>query len=361
MRIDDQQAAQQLEQMFKSAEELYLQQCIPDVNPSLIPIADDLFKSPTKSYREALLGCGLAKLLNPAINIRHPYINHGDDAFNGRTMDEKVINPFLRARHIPASKGPYLATFRRSVKFVTETAQGLRDKKGYQAFLSYLEAFENATSKEEVKNLLLYLLYRFVQLREEHNIQLMRVNRLSLDQIDSVIGFLLQTRSGGYIPVLLTVAMLETLNQRFNLAWNIDWQDINVSDRAANVAGDITIRQNEQTIFVLEVTERSLESQRVRDVFETKMSIHQISDYLFIVTVSSIDESVQKEVVKYFRQNYDINILELRPWIRHLLSITGAAGRQMFVDKFIELIDRNNISSVIKTAWNEAIKQVLAQ
>lgn len=118
MKIDDQQAAQQLEQMFKSAEGLYLQQCIPDVNPSLIPIANDLFKSPTKSYREALLGCGLAKLLNPAINIRHPYMNHGDDAFNGRTMDEAA------------------------------TAQGLRDKKGYQAFLSYLEAFEKATNEE---------------------------------------------------------------------------------------------------------------------------------------------------------------------------------------------------------------------
>ncbi|WP_322496648.1 hypothetical protein [Chloroflexus sp.] len=176
-----------------------------------------------------------------------------------------------------------------------------------------------------------------------------------------MISILLQTRSGGYIPVLLTVAMLETRNQRFNLEWNIGWQDINVSDRAAHVAGDITVRQNEQTIFGLEVTERSLESQRVRDVFETKMSIHQIPDYLFVVTASSIDEQIQKEVVKYFHQNYDINILELRPWIRHLLSITGAAGRQMFVDKFIELIDRNNISSVIKTAWNEAIKQVLEQ
>ncbi|WP_322496647.1 hypothetical protein [Chloroflexus sp.] len=172
MNIDYQQALPRLEQMFRSAEELYLQQSIPDINPSLIPIADDLFKSPTKSYREALLGCSLAKLLNPAINIRHPYINHGDDAFNGRTMD---VNPFLRLWHIPASKGPYLATFRRSVKFVPETAQGLRNKKGYQAFLSYLEALEKATS-EEIKNLLLYLLYRFVQLREEHNIQLMRVN-----------------------------------------------------------------------------------------------------------------------------------------------------------------------------------------
>lgn len=346
MNIDDyQQAAKQLEQMFKSAEELYLQQCIPDVNPSLIPIADDLFKSPTKSYREALLGCGLAKLLNPAINIRHPYMNHGDDAFNGRTMDEKVINPFLRARHIPASKGPYLATFRRSVKFVAETAQGLRDKKGYQAFLSYLDAFEKASS-EEVKNLLLYLLYRFVQLREEHNIQLMRVDRLSLDQLDTVIDILLQTRSGGYIPVLLTVAMLETLNQRFGLAWNIEWQGINVSDRAANVAGDITVRQNEQTIFVLEVTERPLEVQRLRDVFETKMSTHNIRDYLFVVTVSSMDEQVQKEVVKYFRQNYDINILELQPWIRHLLSITGATGRQIFANKLIELIDKDTISSI---------------
>ena len=105
------------------------------VESSVIGAADVLFASATQSYREALLGCGLAPLLDRSKNIRHPYASHSTDAFNGRTLDEQVINPFLHDRMIPASKGPYLATFRRSVKFIPETAQGLRDKIGYQSVL----------------------------------------------------------------------------------------------------------------------------------------------------------------------------------------------------------------------------------
>ena len=65
---------------------------------------DALFNSRTQAYREAMLGCVLARIQNRAINIRLPYVGQGDDAFNGRTLDEQVINPFLTTNRIPCSR-----------------------------------------------------------------------------------------------------------------------------------------------------------------------------------------------------------------------------------------------------------------
>src|SRR5437773_1032521 len=75
-----------------------------------------LFDSRTQSYREVALGCAVIKYFDSSVDLTLLYINLGRNSYNGRTLDEKVINPFLQANEMPASKGPYLATFRRSVK-----------------------------------------------------------------------------------------------------------------------------------------------------------------------------------------------------------------------------------------------------
>lgn len=49
-----------------------------------------LMASNTQAFREALIGCALARILDREIDLRLPYMNQGDNAFNGRTLDEKV-------------------------------------------------------------------------------------------------------------------------------------------------------------------------------------------------------------------------------------------------------------------------------
>jgi len=201
-------------------------------------------------------------MLDRSINIRFPYMNQGPDAFNGRTLDERVVNPFLQDRMIPCSKGPYLASFRRSVRFIPATAGGLRDKDGYNAFLEYITALE-AANEAKARTLVLYLLYRFVVLRDAANISLSRISRFSLEQYQALMGRLLQVQSGGIIPVLLSVAMLHTIQRCYELQWEIAWQGINVADKASGVGGDITVTQDGDIILAIEVTERPIEKARV--------------------------------------------------------------------------------------------------
>jgi len=144
-QIDYAAARKRLDKAFAEAEVDFGKEQIAQVSSGTETAADTLFESGTQAFREALVGCALARILDQGFDIRLPYVKQGDDAFNGRTLDERVVNPFLHEKEIPSSKGPYLSALRRNVSFVKETAKGLRDKAAYGAFLRFLG--ESATSR----------------------------------------------------------------------------------------------------------------------------------------------------------------------------------------------------------------------
>ncbi|MGH9957017.1 MAG: restriction endonuclease, SacI family [Pyrinomonadaceae bacterium] len=278
--LDYRQATTLLEDLFAEAEAAYLNNDPPTGGQVAVPLAT-LFASATQSYREALLGCGLARLLDRSINIRRIYINQGADAFNGRTLDERVVNPFLHDHMVPSSRGPYLAVFRRNVELRPETGAGLRDKAGYAAVLDVVDALETA-EPDNARAIVLCLLYGFVAMRETATISLARISRLSLEQYDALIANLLQVQSRGLIPVLLVVAMLHTIKACYSLTWDIEWHGINVADRASGAGGDITVKKGRNILLAIEITERPIDRARIVSTFTTKIVRGGIEDYLFV-------------------------------------------------------------------------------
>lgn len=356
--LDYGQAATLLAELFAEAEAAYQARTQPAVSADVQRAADGIFASATQAYREVLLGCGLARLLDRSINIRHPYINMGDDAFNGRTLDEKVVNPFLQDRLIPCSRAPYLSSFRRSVKFVPETAKGLRDREGYAALLDYIGALENG-DEAAVRLLVVYLLYRFVVLRDASNIPLSRISRLSLEQYDALVGSLLQVQSGGLIPVLLTVAMLRTIQKCFGLAWVIEWQGINVADASSGAGGDVTVKQGDELVLAIEVTERPIEKARVVSTFNTKIVRAGIADYLFVYANAQPADEARAAARTYFSQGHEINFLQVQEWIVNNLGTIGAKCRGIFTQEVLGLFDTPQVPAKIKVSWNDVVKAVV--
>jgi hypothetical protein len=357
--IDYEKAAEILAELFVAAEDAFQGNTVPDVEVGIQDAADRLFASATQSYREALIGCGLARMLDRSINIRHPYMSQGVDAFNGRTLDEKVVNPFLQDRMIPCSKGPYLASFRRSVDFTPATSVGLRDKKGYNALLDYVSALE-AANESEARGLVLYLLYRFVVLRNAANIQLSRISRLSLEQYQALVGRLLQEQSGGLIPVLLSVAMLHTIKACYGLTWKIEWQGINVADKASGVGGDITVTIDGNVILAIEVTERSIEKARVVSTFNTKIVMAGIEDYLFIYSNSLPTDDARQAARTYFTQGHEINFLQVAEWIVNNLGTIGAKCRTIFTQEILALFGTPDVPASVKMSWNNIVKELIS-
>ena len=254
---------------------------------------------------------------------------------------------------------PFLSAFRRNVQFVAETARGLRDQAGYSAFLNYVSALETAADSQEIREKLSYLLYRFVALRDSSNVSLSRIHRLSLEQYEILIGELLGTPSGGILPVLLSVALFETLKKRFDLGWRVEWQGINVADRASGAGGDITIRKDDSIVLAIEVTERPINRARVISTFRTKISPQSIEDYLFLFTSTPPSEDALAAARQVFAQGHDVNFLSVQPWIINALGVIGPTGRNLFTDEFLALLGGQGIPSTIKVAWNDRIRAIV--
>jgi hypothetical protein len=357
--VDYECARDILNQLFSEAEIEFRSNTAPVVDGGFSAAVDTLFSSSTQSFREVALGCGLVRLLDKGADLRLPYASQGPNAYNGRTLDERVVNPFLHDRQVPASKGPYLATFRRSVRFDDDTRGGVRDKAGYDAFLEVLRHFEAADNDKGIRTLLRFLLMRFVGLRGASQVALARIKRLHLDQYKTLFNSLLETPSGGLLPVLLTVAMFKTVQQCYGLNWVIEWQGINVADKAAAAGGDVTIRESGEILCAVEITERPIDRSRVVSTFNSKISPNAIEDYLFVFTGSPPALGARQIATQYFSQGHDVNFVDLKPWLFDCLAMVGGRCRILFTKTFLDLMDAREVPATLKVKWNDLVKRLL--
>lgn len=360
MPVDLGQLRRILERSFTSAERAFLEGQPPSVPSDFASNCEVVFSSSTQAYREVLVGCVLAKIGDKSTDIRLPYVKLGANAFSGRSLDERVVNPFLREKSVPSSKGPYLSVFRRSVKFDDSTGTGLKDKTGYEAFLALLSRIEQEEEDTSLLGLLDYVMYCFVGLREAAKIELIRMERISLSQYKELISGLLQNPSGGLFPVVLVLSMVETVSHVFSLSWEVEHQGINVADIAAGVPGDITVRQNGSPLLSIEVTERAVDYSRVRGTFKDKIAAMAVLDYVFLVHVESIDDEARQQAEKYFAQGYDVNFVDIKEWLANTLVTVGRHGRRFFQERLVEHLGQDQVPRALKVAWNEQMEKLIA-
>lgn len=313
-----------------------------------------LFESPTQAYREVLLGVVLARWADRRIDITKPYAKQGADAFNGRSLDEEVVNPFLHDNRIPSSRGPFLGVFRRSVRYTPATREGLRDKEGYDALLRLIERLQAMEDEAEIVDLLDRVLGRFYALREEAQVSISRLQRISLEQAKALTTGLLAVPSGGRFPVMVVEATLTAINQRFELGWMIEVQGINVADAVGHAGGDIQVSLDGETVFAAEVTERPIGVDRVVATFQAKVAPNAIGDYLFLTT-DGVDDQAKAQARAYFALGHEVNFINIADWVGHTLASLGPEGRMAFFGTMVELLDRDQTPVALKTAWNSEI------
>jgi hypothetical protein len=358
--IDLNTARNVLDKAFADVECDYIEGRATHIPNDLEKFYDLLFESKTQAYREVLLGCILARIVNRKVDVRLPYVQQGELAYSGRTLDEKVINPFLHKSKIPSSKGPFLSVFRRSVTFTKDTRSGLRDQEGFDAMLKVLDTV-NRANKQKLRQILYYHLYRFILLRELSQIDVIKPKRLSLPQSEEIISSLISTASGGRFPVLLVVATFVAIKERFRLNWDIKVQGINVADSTSDAGGDVTIVENGNIVLAAEVTERRVDKSRVVATFDTKIAPCGIEDYLFVVKDNNDIAAAMDQARRYFSQGYEVNFVEIKCWICAVLAVLGAKGRAAFVRELTNSISAEGIPAALKQAWNEVVLHLTSE
>ncbi len=353
--LDYSEAARVLESAFQGVDGQSVD--VPFIDaPALLASLELVFASKTGSYREALLGVVLATIVAPDADVTKPYVSQGADAFNGRTLDERVVNPFLGSVRIPRTSGPYLNVFRRQVQFTAATTDKVRDKKGFAAMLAIVDAVQGADSIFRMQ-LLNECLRRFAVLRDAATVAVERVERLSFDQWRALVEQLLATQSGGLLPVVLVQAGLESLGLLTGGTWRVMTQGINEADAARGAGGDITTRAGQQVLDVLEITERPIGAERVSSTFQNKMMPNGLRDYQFIAPTATVSPQAKLEAERYLAQGHEVEFADTFGWLSSLLVVLGPRGRRLFMNRLVELL--GPVPTRIRIAWNLALAAVL--
>ena len=358
MSIDYEQARVLLESSYTEAESLFLKDSPPPAPDHLGQACKVVFASRTQAYREVLLGCLLARIQDKGIDIRQPYVRQGANAFSGRSLDERVVNRFLQDKRIPCSRGPYLSVFRRSVEFATATRDGLRDKEGYDSLIVVLGHIAKASKDAELLHLLTYVIYNFVELREQANVPLSRLHRIRLEQFDQLISGLLGTQSGGRFPVLLVATGFITIKKYMDLDWDVFYQGINVADTASGAGGDITIESKGKVLLTAEVTERTVDRSRIIATFNTKIAPQGLEDYLFFVTSAEAESDAKQQMRQYFAQGHEVNFVDIKEWLMMVLTTVGRRGREIFNQTFISMLEDASVPTALRVGWNGMVEKL---
>ncbi|MCC7478411.1 hypothetical protein IT575_08100 [bacterium] len=347
-----------LDQTLEQVEVEFRQNLIPQLREDLVVSIETLFTSKTQAYREALVGVLLVRIFLPDRNLARPYISLSGKSYNGRDIDERIVNPFLRKNAIPCSKGPYLNVFRRQFTFTPEAENQVRDKAAHQAMLALIDELRETTHEGAVA-ILSRLIYRFLMLREDSDVAVAAVNRLSVKQYILLLQSVINTPSGGLFPLMLASCMFETIVKVYGLNWTVDTQGINVADKASGTAGDITITSGVTVLFSIEVTVRPLDKNRLVQTFMDKIAPNEIVDYIFILKELPRDQEVLRQAQTYFGQGHEINFLEIAGWLEMQLINIGKLGRTTFNELLVNKLREKRVPKSLKLAWNESINRML--
>jgi len=159
--------------------------------------------------------------------------------------------------------------------------------------------------------------------------------------------------------MLLVVAAFQTIRDFFGTNWRVDFQGINVADAAAGAGGDVTISVGQDILLAAEITERPIDPHRIIATFNTKIAPKGIRDYLFFAPLTDLADDVLVLARQYFAQGHEVNFLVVRDWIIALLSTVGSEGRKTFNQRFMELLDTQDIPRALKVAWNDQVDRLL--
>ena len=219
---------------------------------------------------------------------------------------------------------------------------------------------EGISDNETLSRVLDSVTYRFIELRKASNIPLTRIQRMSLSQISDLVLNLLDTPSGGRFPMYIVVAAFQAVESRFKLDWDIHWQGINVADAASGIGDDVVVSSSGRVLFTAEITERLVNRNRVVTTFNSKIGPNPMDDYLFFVRSSEQPEEAIQQLRQYFAQGHDINFIVIQDWVTAVLATIGSAGRSIFVDKMLVLLESAETPVSLKASWNDVVSRIIS-
>lgn len=315
-----------------------------------------------------LMACLLAKIHNPAIDVRKPYTQIGEgDSFSGRTYDEQYLTAFINQHNLPCNNTTaFLTPALRNRNTTLEKGINLvgRPPQLYDAVLDLLDHIHQ--NRVSASDLLVETIRDLILLRNERQARIeallegLKTTRdslpLSSEQIVLLIEQHLSLKGTSRLPVLLVAAAYQVaepyIGERI-----LALQAHNAADVQTGAIGDveITLISENKIATCYEMKDKTVTREDIDRALQKLYTKElQIDNYIFITT-EKIDEVVQD----YARSQYEatggieVVILDCIAFIKHYLHLFHRL-RTSFLNEYQSLIlaePESSITQPVKEAF----------
>lgn len=299
-----------------------------------------------------ILACALAKVYNPAVDIRKPYTEiNSDDSYSGRTYDERYVSPFITQYHLPCNPTTAFLTpalRNRNTVLTPDLNLSGRPREVYQASLDLLtHVYQQELSAAD---LLKEIIRQLIVLRNQKqqrmdsllaSLQSNQIDRqLSVEQIIILISQHLSTKGSSRLPVLLVMAAYLTVSHSLQER-PLQLEPHQAADSQTDALGDvqITLMNDERVITCYEMKHRRVTINDIDLAVQQKINkaSYPLDNYIFITT-DMIDPLVESHAKKMFEViGVEVVILDCIQFVRHFLYLFYRQ-RVAFLDVYQRLI-----------------------
>jgi hypothetical protein len=300
-----------------------------------------------------LLTCLLAKLDNPNIDPRKPYVEIGTpDCFSGRNgYDEQYLTSFIHRHRLPCNPTTAFLTpgFRNLNRpLTTDHAPVGRPKEAYTKLYLLLEAI--ATGAESAKAVLTDTLRVLVELRNARLDQLASLQSslqavvgvipLSAEAVVTLIRQHLACRGSSRLPVLLFAAAYDTVGPLLGESRR-PLHAHNAADEQTGAIGDVevVVQSEEHVRTAYEMKQKRVTADDIdRAIQKIAQAPQRIDNYLF-VTTDPIDPVVEEYAHGQYAKTggTEIAIVDCLGFVRHFLHLFHR-HRRTFLDAYQALV-----------------------
>ena len=326
----------------------------PDVieDPGILARVEAVCRSSNRSGARFLLAGLLAKVDRPAVDIRKPYTEIGDeDTYSGRFYDEKFIAPFITEHELPCNSTTAFLTPAWRNRNITLTPELELEGSPRQMYKDVLQLLDDVYARTVyAEDLLTEVIRCLLVYRNERQQRLGviledlrtagEVPALSAETIITLIQQHLISPHASRLPVLVVAAAYQAAEKHLGERGS-PLQGHNAADEQTGALDDleITLIDDDQVITSYEMKTRKVTKgdldRAMQKIAETGQ---RVDNYIFITT-----DVISEEVEDYAKTFYDktggieVVILDCISFLRHFLHLFHPL-RMQFLDAYQALL-----------------------
>ena len=352
-----------------------LHQCLKDATENKIPSIDQKPKEcldiilanseRAKAVLSVLVTSLIKKIVCPSQDIRlHQVKMNG--GYSGRTLDTKIVTPFLKLNYFPAmaESGWLTRSLEQDQPYNLDYRGAIRPDELKKSFLQILDIIQ--TQRLLAKSVLVYLLHGLVIARDQNsNLRLAKPINLSIWIIISYLDkhFTAKYSSSGAarLPVLAIYASYKQMMKEVTRYKKCNLRKLEShtsADRRTGTIGDIQVTDESDGVFEGVEIKHQIEitSSMVNEAYAKFKSEPVKRYYLLTTSEQEIDsEEITREIIKINKTHgCQVIVNGVMNTLKYYLRLLK--NPDDFVRHYVELLENDDtIKYEHKQKWNDIV------